>query len=100
MRTGGFPELVCGASHDGGTVVTLDYESSRGETENRSGDRSASWARIQGIPSPLGGREDVNVQQDRAEILEKWAKHESGESPLSDEEIKNLCVRKLMLDEA
>ena len=37
MRTGGFPELVCGASPDGGTVVTLDYESSRGETENRSG---------------------------------------------------------------
>ncbi len=37
MRTGGFPELVCGASPDGGTVVTLAYESSRGETENRSG---------------------------------------------------------------
>lgn len=46
------------------------------------------------------GERDSIVQQERGEILEKWAKHESGEAPLTDEEIKNLCVRKLMLDES
>ncbi len=66
MKTGGFPELVCGASHDGGTVVTLDYESSRGETENRSGRPVGVLGSYPRNPIPLGDREDVNSSESGA----------------------------------
>lgn len=46
------------------------------------------------------GERNFLIREERAEIQEKWAKHESGEAPLSEDEIKDLCVRKLMLDEA
>lgn len=32
-----------------------------------------------------------------SEIQEVWRKHESGEKPLTDEQIKELVVRKFML---
>lgn len=37
------------------------------------------------------------MARDMAEIKRIWAAHESGERPLSDEEIRQLAIRKLML---
>ena len=45
------------------------------------------------------GERNFVVRQEIAEIREKWSKHQSGELPLTDLEIRELCVRKIMLDE-
>lgn len=34
-----------------------------------------------------------------AEIREAWRRHQSGEAPLSDDEIRRLAIRKMMLEE-
>ena len=34
---------------------------------------------------------------EKREIMDKWNKHESGEAPLTDDEIKELAIRKMML---
>lgn len=33
------------------------------------------------------------------QIREAWEKHKSGEAPLTDEQLKELAIRKLMLEE-
>jgi hypothetical protein len=37
---------------------------------------------------------------ERREIRDLWQRHKSGEVPLSDEELLELAVRKLMLNDA
>lgn len=37
--------------------------------------------------------------RDMAEVRRIWAAHESGEHPLTDAEIHQLCVRKLVLED-
>ncbi len=39
------------------------------------------------------------VRGELAEIRRKWEKHQSGEEPLTDDEIQELAVRKFMLEE-
>ena len=38
-------------------------------------------------------------RQELREIHIAWEKHESGEKPLSDQELHKLAIRKLMLEE-
>jgi len=45
------------------------------------------------------GERSYMVGAELREIKEKWRKHESGEAPLTDEEITQLAVRKLILRE-
>lgn len=45
------------------------------------------------------GERRAVVSAELREIREKWARHESGEAPLSDEEIQRLAVEELMLME-
>lgn len=40
------------------------------------------------------------AETERREIMAAWREHESGEKPLTEDEIKTLAVRKLMLDDA
>ncbi len=37
--------------------------------------------------------------QELREIREAWEAHKSGEKPLSDEQVRELAVRKIMLEE-
>lgn len=39
------------------------------------------------------------VSQELRQIRAAWEKHKSGEAPLTDEQIKELVIRKIMLDE-
>lgn len=43
------------------------------------------------------GERQYVVSGELREIQEKWKKHESGEAPLTEDEIRELAVRKLML---
>jgi len=45
------------------------------------------------------GERNFLVHQEIEEIRDTWAKHQSGEIVLTNEQIKELCVRKMMLDE-
>lgn len=46
------------------------------------------------------GEKRSGLATDLRSIREAWAKHESGECPLTPEQIKELCVRKMMLEDA
>lgn len=41
----------------------------------------------------------IVVGGELAEIQEAWRRHQSGEAPLSDDEVRRLAVRKMMLEE-
>lgn len=43
------------------------------------------------------GERQYMVRSELREIRRKWERHESGEAPLTDEEIKDLVVQKMML---
>ena len=45
------------------------------------------------------GERSYSVAKELREIREIWEKHKSGEKPLTDEQIRELAVRKLMLEE-
>jgi hypothetical protein len=45
------------------------------------------------------GERQYMVTQELREIRETWNKHISGEKPLTDEQVKELAIRKLMLEE-
>lgn len=45
------------------------------------------------------GERSYMVSREQREIREAWEKHQSGEKPLTEEQIKELAIRKLMLDE-
>lgn len=45
------------------------------------------------------GEKSYLMASDMREIRKIWAAHESGEHPLSDSEIHQLAIRKLMLED-
>lgn len=45
-----------------------------------------------------GERRSV-VRSELAEIKEAWRRHQSGEAPLSDTDLRKLVLRKMMLEE-
>jgi hypothetical protein len=47
-----------------------------------------------------GGERAFVIHMEIQEIRDKWEKHLDGSAPLTDDEIKTLCVRRIMLDEA
>ena len=45
------------------------------------------------------GESNYMRSQELREIREAWEKHQSGEKPLTEDELKDLAIRKLMLSE-